>query len=288
MSQASPWLTTTATSSAAEQPLASLPPMATHDRRLGSPVMARKPKRRQQALGHSANLQICFMPDDLLDDDDLVSTTSATMASCDRLSAGPGIDGLDVRLPSPVQPKSLPASSGNAAGSVANGRQKCVDDSAQQDDFWRKQARLQAEARVALAQACHMAKMQMEVERQRKKNSPISDMISLPVSCSGHRRLSRSLLTRINLEELNAIQTSLIMEVKKLNEQLVTNLMMRDELHMEQDSMLVDLEDLTRYLSAKEEILRVRGPPMNHNKTEAIKMQSKQNNKFSLKSLVKF
>lgn len=33
-----------------------------------------------------------------------------------------------------------------------------------------------------------------------------------------------------------------------LNESLVKFLMNRDDLHMEQDSMLVDIEDLTRYL----------------------------------------
>ena len=33
-----------------------------------------------------------------------------------------------------------------------------------------------------------------------------------------------------------------------LNEGLVKFLMNRDDLHMEQDSMLVDIEDLTRYL----------------------------------------
>lgn len=33
-----------------------------------------------------------------------------------------------------------------------------------------------------------------------------------------------------------------------LNESLVRFLMERDDLHMEQDSMLVDIEDLTRYL----------------------------------------
>ena len=33
-----------------------------------------------------------------------------------------------------------------------------------------------------------------------------------------------------------------------LNEGLVKFLMDRDDLHMEQDSMLVDIEDLTRYL----------------------------------------
>lgn len=31
-----------------------------------------------------------------------------------------------------------------------------------------------------------------------------------------------------------------------LNEELVQLLLMRDELHMEQDAMLVDVEDLTR------------------------------------------
>ena len=34
--------------------------------------------------------------------------------------------------------------------------------------------------------------------------------------------------------------------VAGLNEELVQLLMERDELHMEQDSMLVDVEDLTR------------------------------------------
>ena len=33
-----------------------------------------------------------------------------------------------------------------------------------------------------------------------------------------------------------------------LNEELVQMLLKRDDCHMEQDSMLVDIEDLTRYL----------------------------------------
>lgn len=44
-------------------------------------------------------------------------------------------------------------------------------------DFFARQARLQSEARMALAQAKEMAHMQMEVERQRLKQSPITEMV---------------------------------------------------------------------------------------------------------------
>lgn len=44
-------------------------------------------------------------------------------------------------------------------------------------DFFARQARLQTEARMALAQAKEMAHMQMEVERQRLKQSPITEMV---------------------------------------------------------------------------------------------------------------
>ena len=44
-------------------------------------------------------------------------------------------------------------------------------------DFFARQARLQMEARMALAQAKEMAHMQMEVERQRLKQSPITEMV---------------------------------------------------------------------------------------------------------------
>lgn len=144
-------------------------------------------------------------------------------------------------------------------------------------DFFTKQARLQIEARMALAQAKDIAHMQMEViciiihsiyyyvltalrsfylqmERQKQKASPITNMIRSTVEKVGFnfpaekRRVSRQMLTDMNVAQLQIIVNDFHSQIEGLNEQLVKYLMERDDLHMGQDSMLVDIEDLTRYL----------------------------------------
>ncbi|XP_023223373.1 myb-like protein P isoform X3 [Centruroides sculpturatus] len=124
-----------------------------------------------------------------------------------------------------------------------------------EEDFFTRHARLQAEARMALAQAKEMARMQMEVERQRKKKSPIAEIVGLPFP-NGKHRLSRHILTDMNVAQLQVIVNDLHSQIEGLNEELVRLLLERDDLHMEQDSMLVDIEDLTRYLGAKDEAMR--------------------------------
>lgn len=62
------------------------------------------------------------------------------------------------------------------------------------------------------------------------------------------RRLSRVLLTELNVAQLQVVANDLHARIAALNEALVEGLLRRDDLHMEQDSMLVDVEDLTRYL----------------------------------------
>lgn len=46
-------------------------------------------------------------------------------------------------------------------------------------DFLSRQKKLQAEARLALAMAKPMAKMQVEVEKQNRKKSPVADLVRL-------------------------------------------------------------------------------------------------------------
>ncbi|KOB70449.1 putative rho-associated protein kinase 1 [Operophtera brumata] len=67
------------------------------------------------------------------------------------------------------------------------------------------------------------------------------DKASAPLAAD-RRRVSRQLLTDMNIAQL---------QIESLNDSLVQMLMARDELHMGQDSMLVDIEDLTRYLESE-------------------------------------
>lgn len=56
------------------------------------------------------------------------------------------------------------------------------------------------------------------------------------------------MLTEMNIAQLQIVANDLHTKIETLNEKLVRHLIGRDDLHMEQDSMLVDIEDLTRYL----------------------------------------
>lgn len=126
-------------------------------------------------------------------------------------------------------------------------------------DFFARQARLQTEARMALAQAKEMARIQMERDRDSRAISPVTDMLRRSLLKANaplphnRRRVSRQILTDMNVAQLQVIVNELHTQIENLNESLVKMLMARDELHMGQDSMLVDIEDLTRYLGAKEQ-----------------------------------
>lgn len=150
-------------------------------------------------------------------------------------------------------------------------------------DFFARQARLRTEARMALAQAKEMAHMQMEVERQRLKQSPITEMVRSSLEKVGvqlgedRRRLSRVLLTELNVAQLQVVANDLHARIAALNEALVEGLLRRDDLHMEQDSMLVDVEDLTRYLGAKQESLKKKQQQQQQQQQQQPQQQHGQN-----------
>ncbi|XP_076245240.1 schwannomin interacting protein 1 isoform X5 [Calliopsis andreniformis] len=203
----------------------------------------RKPSL-QSRLQSGMNLQICFMNE----------TPSDTESPCSENDVSPGSTPTSLTMKqqqqkqqAPVRPQvlSLPPLRLDMGTNSAP-----IDEA----DFFARQARLQTEARMALAQAKEMAHMQMEVERQRLKQSPITEMVRSSLEKVGvqlgedRRRLSRVLLTELNVAQLQVVANDLHARIASLNEALVEGLLRRDDLHMEQDSMLVDVEDLTRYL----------------------------------------
>lgn len=114
-------------------------------------------------------------------------------------------------------------------------------------DFFTKQARLQAEARLALAQVRPMAHMQLQLEKQLRRKSPIADIMGIPgFGDSKHFRLTQLILQRMNVGQLLVVINDIHAQIESHNIELMQLLMERDDQHMAQDSMLVDIEDLTR------------------------------------------
>ena len=60
------------------------------------------------------------------------------------------------------------------------------------------------------------------------------------------KRLGRHVLTELNLAQLQIILNYLLSRIEELNGKLVEYLIERDELLMEQDSLLTDIEDITK------------------------------------------
>uniref|UniRef100_A0A3Q3X4C3 Schwannomin interacting protein 1 C-terminal domain-containing protein n=1 Tax=Mola mola TaxID=94237 RepID=A0A3Q3X4C3_MOLML len=178
-------------------------------------------------LQSGMNLQICFV-NDSGSDKDSDAEDSKTETSLDT----------------PLSPMSKQSSS-------YSDRDTTEDDSESLEDmdFVSRQKKLQAEAKLALAMAKPMAKMQVEVEKQNRKKSPVADLLPhMPhiSECLMKRSLKPTDLRDMTLGQLQVIVNDLHSQIESLNEELVQLLLIRDELHMEQDAMLVDIEDLTR------------------------------------------
>ncbi|KAM7399217.1 hypothetical protein PAMP_018503 [Pampus punctatissimus] len=190
-------------------------------------------------LQSGMNLQICFV-NDSGSDKDSDADDSKTETSLDT----------------PLSPMSKQSSS-------YSDRDTTEDDSESLEDmdFLSRQKKLQAEAKLALAMAKPMAKMQVEVEKQNRKKSPVADLLPhMPhiSECLMKRSLKPTDLRDMTLGQLQVIVNDLHSQIESLNEELVQLLVVRDELHMEQDAMLVDIEDLTRHAESQQKHLAER------------------------------
>ncbi|XP_062843565.1 schwannomin-interacting protein 1 isoform X1 [Trichomycterus rosablanca] len=184
-------------------------------------------------LQSGMNLQICFV-NDSGSDKDSDADDSKTETSLDT----------------PLSPMSKQSSSYSDRDTTEEDSESLED-----MDFLSRQKKLQAEAKMALAMAKPMAKMQVEVEKQNRKKSPVADLLPhMPhiSECLMKRSLKPTDLRDMTVGQLQVIVNDLHSQIESLNEELVQLLLIRDELHMEQDAMLVDIEDLTRHAESQQ------------------------------------
>ncbi|OXB52949.1 UNVERIFIED_CONTAM: hypothetical protein H355_015125 [Colinus virginianus] len=202
------------------------------------PIVTSPPPHRLQS---GMNLQICFV-NDSGSDKDSDADDSKTETSLDT----------------PLSPMSKQSSSYSDRDTTEE-ESESLDDM----DFLTRQKKLQAEAKMALAMAKPMAKMQVEVEKQNRKKSPVADLLPhMPhiSECLMKRSLKPADLRDMTIGQLQVIVNDLHSQIESLNEELVQLLLIRDELHTEQDAMLVDIEDLTRHAESQQKHMAEKMP----------------------------
>ncbi|TRY75120.1 hypothetical protein TCAL_16859 [Tigriopus californicus] len=77
----------------------------------------------------------------------------------------------------------------------------------------------------------------------------LDENVSQLCGIQNRRRLDRQTLTSMSTGHLQVILNYFLSRVEELNEKLVQYLIVRDELIMEQDSILTDIEDITKGIS---------------------------------------
>ncbi|XP_065266752.1 schwannomin-interacting protein 1 isoform X1 [Emys orbicularis] len=94
-------------------------------------------------------------------------------------------------------------------------------------------------------------------------DTPVSPMLPhMPhiSECLMKRSLKPTDLRDMTIGQLQVIVNDLHSQIESLNEELVQLLLIRDELHTEQDAMLVDIEDLTRHAESQQKHMAEKMP----------------------------
>ncbi|XP_046955465.1 schwannomin-interacting protein 1 isoform X2 [Lynx rufus] len=111
----------------------------------------------------------------------------------------------------------------------------------------------------------HLAGLQFREQEVRNQGQTRTNSTSLPhmphiSECLMKRSLKPTDLRDMTLGQLQVIVNDLHSQIESLNEELVQLLLIRDELHTEQDAMLVDIEDLTRHAESQQKHMAEKMP----------------------------
>jgi len=114
---------------------------------------------------------------------------------------------------------------------------------------------LRKETEIQLAQTPALAHLQMELERNEKEESPsVVDSFEHLKDVVRQNGIDEAEIGNFNVASLQVLVNDLLTRVEMNNEELMALLQERDQLHMEQDSMLVDIEDLIKQCKRQAEL----------------------------------
>ena len=153
----------------------------------------------------------------------------------------------------PINPREEPSATSSASSSSSPSAELYfnVGDEAS-NTFAVYVHKIQVEARKKLKQAKWEAKASLELDRENRDFiAEVVNLLGITLNASKKKcKLNRQILTNLNIAQLQVILNFLLSKIENLNEKLVDYLMVRDELVMEQDSLLTDIEDITKGIAS--------------------------------------
>jgi len=186
----------------------------------------------------SCDLQLCFV-NEFASDEDLSEGKEDTEPVAMALEeiAKANISKRKSQIIVPINPAAKQSSPTPASLSPPQ------DDATQR--FKTEVSRLQGSAQDSLRKAREKARVniQDQINTRHQTNQKLFSLVGLPQFSKVNRRT----ISRLNVAQLQLIQNDYLAQIESLNEELVSLLVSRDELVMEQDAMLTDIEDLSEF-----------------------------------------
>ena len=107
--------------------------------------------------------------------------------------------------------------------------------------FREEKHKIQATAKVSLSQCKQVAKRQLAAEKQKRLNDdPLKKLLGVSSS-----DINQDLLSGYNINILQFVLNDFREKIEQHSTELVSLLIQKDELETEQDSMLIDIEDIS-------------------------------------------
>ena len=186
------------------------------------------PEEEDEEPGKNNNLEICFINETASDEEGEVMVNPLEPLS----------DEEDVSSLQSISNQNfvhLSKSNGDRFKSDIN------FENAEDEEFEEKKHNIQATAKVALSQCKQVAKRQLAVEKQKRINDdPLKKLLGV-----SSIDINQDLLSGYNINILQVILNDFREKIEQHNTELVNLLIQKDELETEQDSMLIDIEDIS-------------------------------------------